>query len=100
MLRHCDVRRKTSWSRERSPEGVFLLGTVGESNRSAAEATSDGFQLEPMHSVIGAQRQVESLKTAVEDQVEGVLDSLCLLFGLSSADELKLSSMFEVPCGS
>ena len=95
----------TSAGKHRGPEndpprGVFLLGTVGESKRSAAGPLRTVFQLEPMHSVIGAQRQVESLNTAVEDQVEGVLDNLCLLFGLSSADELKLSCMFEVAFGS
>jgi len=53
-----------------------------------------------MHSVIGGQSQVESLKTAVEDQVEGVLDILCLLFGLLSANELSLNGVLEVACGS
>ena len=38
-------------------------------------AISDVSCLEPTHSIIGGQRQVESLKTAVEEQVEGELMS-------------------------
>ena len=74
----------------RDSEQVYPLGGGG---------VSDGSQLEPMHRVIGAQCHVESLKTAVEDQVEGVLDIRCLLFGLLSADELNLNCVFEVAYG-
>jgi hypothetical protein len=39
---------------------------------------------------------VEPFKSEVEHQIQSVLDVFCLLFGLLSADELKLSCMFEV----
>ena len=44
-------------------------------------AVSDSSQLETMHGVIGAQRQVESLKTALEEQVQSVLGIIRILFG-------------------
>lgn len=44
-----------------------------------------------MDSSVGGQRHVEPLKAVVEDQIEGVLDVVCLLLGLLGTDELNLS---------
>ena len=85
---------------ENDPPSVCFLRDSGQVYPLRGRGVSDGSQLEPMHRVIGAQCHVESLKTAVEDQIEGVLDIPCFLFRLLSADELRLSSMFEVAYGS
>jgi hypothetical protein len=51
-------------------------------------------------SSIGGQHRVESLKAEIEEQVEGVLEILSLLFSLLSANQLNLCGVFKVARGS
>jgi hypothetical protein len=53
-------------------------------------------QFELVDSPVHGWRRVESSKSEVEHQIRSVLDVFRLLFCLLSADELKLSCMFEV----
>jgi transposase len=53
---------------------------------------------ELMDSSVEGQRDVESLKAEVDDQLERVLDILGLLFSLLSTDELNPSCVFKVAC--
>ena len=61
---------------------------------------SDDSKLEGMDSSIGGRRMVESLKTEIEYQVQGVLDVLSLLFSFLCPDKLNLSCVSNVACGS
>jgi hypothetical protein len=45
---------------------------------------------------IGGRPDVESLKSQIEEQIEGVLDAFSLLFSHLSANKLNLSRVFEV----